>query len=156
MQNLYSENDLRGIEDQLKKRYILIGVILAVLLGVIIWSFIARIQWLSVVSLFLLGAVAVFTFDLFCLPLRRYKKLIVSALSGRTHTDTLEYECAEPDLSMVDGVSCRTLLFLGAPDKHGTREQRYYWDAEIPLPAFEAGAQILIRYTGKNIIGYQL
>ena len=50
----------------------------------------------------------------------------------------------------------KSLIFLGEPDKHGIREQRYYWDNELPLPAFNSGDQITIKYTGKNIIGYEL
>ena len=55
---------------------------------------------------------------------------------------------------MVDGVSCRGLIFLGEPDKHGIREQRYYWDNQLPLPAFRPGEAITLKYTGKNIIAW--
>ena len=156
MYECYSENDLQQISGQLKKRYLLLGVILAVLLVPIVISAVARIEWLTVVLVFLFFAVSVFVIDLFCLPLHRYRKLITSALTGRTHTETLEFKEAEPDASVVEGVTCRGLIFLGAPDKHGTRDQRFYWDEELPLPAFHAGDQITLKYTGRNIIGYEL
>ena len=156
MQDLYSEKDIRQITAQLKKRYLLLGCGLAVILALFIVSMIIRVEWLSMVLFFLFCAVAVFVIELFCLPLHRYKKLIVSALTGRTHTGVFEYEQAEENISVVDGVSCRGLLFLGEPDKHGTREQRYYWDCEIPLPDFRAGDQVTLKYTGRNIIGWQL
>ena len=156
MTDLYSEKDLQQISGQLKKRYLLLGCGLAVLLVPIVWSASARVEWLTVVSLFLFLAVCVFVIDQFCLPLHRYKKLIVSALTGRTHIETLEFKEAEPDTSVVDGVTCRGLIFLGAPDKHGTRDQRFYWDEELPFPAFHQGDQVTIKYTGRNIIGYQL
>ena len=156
MQDLYSEKDSEQISSQLKKRYILLGCILAVILAGFVFSLIIRVEWLSVVMFILLLAVTVFVIEMFCIPLHRYKKLIVSALYGRTHIETLEYEKAEDDTSVVDGVLCRGLLFLGSPDKHGTREQRFYWDEEIPLPAFTPGSQITLKYTGRNIIGYEL
>ena len=156
MQELYSEKDIEQISSQLKKRYILLGFILSVILAGFVVSLVIRVEWLSVVVFILFLAVAVFWIEMFCLPLHRYKKLIVSALHGRTHTETLEYEKTEDDTSVVDGVSCRGLIFLGAPDKHGTREQRFYWDREIPLPAFQSGSQVTLKYTGKNIIGYEL
>ena len=156
MKDLYSENDLFSLSSQLKKRYTLLGVILAVILGLSIYSMIIRVEWLSVVLFALLCAVAVFFIELFCLPLHRYKKLVQSALKGRTHTDTLIYDHAEAEPSLVDGVHCTGLILLGEPDKHGIREQRYYWDNELPLPAFNSGDQITIKYTGKNIIGYEL
>ena len=56
----------------------------------------------------------------------------------------------------MDGVACRSLIFLGQADKHGTREQRFYWDEEIPLPAFNPGDQVTLKYTGRTIIGYRI
>ena len=155
MQELYSEKDYQQISSQLKKRCLVLGIVLAALLAVFIVSLANRVEWLSIASLFLLCAAAIFIIDLFCLPLVRYRKLIRSALSGRTHTATLEFERLEEKTSMVDGVRCRELLFLGEPDKHGTREQRYYWDDELPLPDFHAGDQVTLKYTGANIIGWQ-
>ena len=155
MKELYCNKDLLDISSQLKKRYIILGCVLLVFLALIVWSSVIRLEWLTMVNVFLFFAVAVFVIDLFCLPLHRYKKLIVSALTGRTHTETLEFEQVEEDVSVVDGVACRGLLFLGEPDKHGTREQRYYWDMELPLPDFRAGDQVTLKYTGRNIIGYE-
>ena len=155
MRDLYSENDLLQISAQLKKRYFLLGTFLLIPLALFVWSLVIRLEWLTMVSVFLFFAAAVFVVDLFCLPLHRYKKLLSSALTGRSHTETLEYKETEADPSVVDGVTCLGLIFLGQPDKHGTREQRFYWDSEIPLPAFCAGDQVTLKYTGRNIIGYQ-
>lgn len=156
MQELYSEKDLTQISSQLKKRYIVLGCVLAVILAGFVASMIVRIEWLSMVLFILLFAAAVFGIEMFCMPLHRYKKLIASALRGRTHTETLEYEKTEEDSSVVDGVPCRGLIFLGSPDKHGIREQRFYWDEQLPLPAFTPGSQVTLKYTGRNIIGYEL
>ena len=156
MQDLYSEKDIQQISAQLKKRYILMGCVMAVFLAVFIVSMIIRVEWLSMVSLILFCATAVFVTEMFCVPLHRYKKLITSALTGRTHTETMEYEKTEEDPSVVDGVLCRGMIFLGAPDKHGTREQRFYWDAELPLPAFTPGNRVTLKYPGRNIIGYEV
>ncbi|MBQ6288112.1 MAG: hypothetical protein IJK71_02590 [Clostridia bacterium] len=156
MKDLYSENDLLSLSSQLKKRYTLLGVILAVIMGLFVYSMIIRVEWLSVVLFALFCSVAIFFIELFCMPLHRYKKLIQSALKGRTHTETLVYDHEEAEPSLVDGVLCSGLILLGEPDKHGIREHRYYWDKEIPCPAFNSGDQITIKYTGKNIIGYEL
>ena len=155
MRDLYSEKDLQQLSAQLKKRYLALGAVMAVFLAAFIVSMIYRVEWLSIVMFILFFAVAVFVVEMFCLPLHRYKKLIASALTGRTHTETLEYEKTEEDSSVVDGVRCRGMIFLGSPDKHGAREQRFYWDEELPLPAFTPGDQITIKYTGRNIIGYE-
>ena len=156
MKDLYTDKDLLAISAQLKKRYILLGCGLAVFLALFIFSMVIRLEWLSMVSVFLFCSLAVFVIEMFCLPLHRYKKLINAALTGRSHVETLEYKETEAETSVVDGVTCLGLIFLGAPDKHGTREQRFYWDREIPLPAFNPGDQVTLKYTGRNIIGYEI
>jgi hypothetical protein len=156
MTDLYTDKDLLAISAQLKKRYILLGCGLAVFLALFIFSMVIRLEWLSMVSVFLFCSLAVFVIEMFCLPLHRYKKLINAALTGRSHVETLEYKETEAETSVVDGVTCLGLIFLGAPDKHGTREQRFYWDREIPLPAFNPGDQVTLKYTGRNIIGYEI
>ena len=153
MNELYSEKDIGHISGQLKKRWLLISAVLVVFLAVFAISMVLRAQWLTMLSVFLFGSFAVFAIDLFCLPLIRYRKLLVSALTGRTHTGVFEFEKQEPEDSMVDGVSCHGLLFLGEPDKHGIREQRFYWDAGLPVPDFRPGEEVTLKYTGKNIVG---
>ena len=155
MKELYTNKDLENISSQLKKRYLALGCVLAVILAVFIFSMTIRLEWLSIVSFILFCAAAIFVVEMFCVPLHRYKKLVISALGGRTHTETLEYEKTEEDPSLVDGIPCLGMIFLGEPDKHGAREQRFYWDRELPVPAFNPGDRITIKYTGRNIIGYQ-
>ena len=155
MNELYSEKDYEQISSRLKKRYLLLGCMLAVILAGFIVSLVIRTEWLSIALFILLFSAAVFVIEMFCLPLHRYKKLITSALAGRTHIETLEYKEAESDLSVVEGVRCRGLIFLGNPDRHGIREQRFYWDEELPLPAFTPGTQVTLKYTGRTIIGYE-
>ena len=155
MHDLYSENDLLQISSQLKKRWFLLGIGLAVILAVFIWSLTARTEWLSVVSFFLFCVLSIFVIEMLCLPLHRYKKLLTAALTGRNHTETMVFDHQEEETSVVDGVACRVLIFLGKPDKHGTKEQQFYWDSEVPLPAFNPGDEVTLKYTGRNIIGYQ-
>ena len=153
MQDLYSKNDLQQLSGQLKKRYLLLGCVMAALLAGFVVSMIIRVEWLSIVLIILFFSVAVFVIELFCIPLHRYKKLIVSALTGRTHVETLEYEKTEADTSVVDGVLCRGLIFLGSPDKHGTREQRFYWDEEFPLPAFTPAIRLHLSTRAATSLG---
>mgnify|MGYP006896848741 CR=1 FL=1 len=154
MTELYSEKDINQINAQRKKRYTIIFIVFAIIIALVIWSFIVRIEWLSMVSVFLAGVTLVFGIDLFCLPLHRYRKLMTSALTGRTHLGTFEFKETESEISNVDGIPCKSLIFLGDPDKHGSREQCFYWDQEHPLPDFKAGDQITLKYTGRNIIAW--
>ena len=126
MQTLYSEKDLQDLGGQLRRRFLVVGLAAALFLAVAVWSFIRRIEWLSVAGTILCGFVLVFGIDLFCLPLIRYRSLVASALRGRKHTETFEYGETEPDLSRVDGISCRSILVLGEADKHGTRAHKRF------------------------------
>ena len=155
MHDLYSEKDLQDLGGQIRRRFLVVGILAALCLAVVVWSFIRRIEWLSVAGTILCGFIAVFGVDLFCLPLIRYRALVNSALHGRKHTETFEFSETEPDLSRVDGISCRSILVLGEADKHGVREQRFYWDAEHPVPGFLPGQSLTLTYTGRFVIAYE-
>ena len=55
MTELYSEKDIEQISAQLKKRYTIICIVLALLLALIVISIFPRIQWLTMVAVFLFG-----------------------------------------------------------------------------------------------------
>ena len=152
MKDLYTAEMLESLNRKLKKRWILAGIISALLLAGFVWSVAVRVEWLSVVLSVLLSVFLIFFIEMFCRPLLDYRKLVVSALAGRSHDRDMEYVRTEPDSSSVDGISCRSLIFLGDPDKHGSREMLLYWDEEIPLPALQEGKTYTVRFTGRNII----
>ena len=152
MKDLYTAEMLESLNGTLKKRWILVGIVSALLLVGFVWSAAVRVEWLSVVLVVLIGGFLIFYIEMFCRPLLDYRKLMVSALSGRSHDRDMEYVRTEPDSSSVDGVSCRSLIFLGDADKHGSREMLLYWDEGIPLPALQEGKTYSVRYTGRNII----
>ena len=152
MKDLYTAEMLESLNRKLKKRWILAGIISALLLAGFVWSVAVRVEWLSVVLIVLLSVFLIFFIEMFCRPLLDYRKLVVSALAGRSHDRDMEYVRTEPDSSSVDGISCRSLIFLGDPDKHGSREMLLYWDEEIPLPALQEGKTYTVRFTGRNII----
>ena len=151
--NLYTDEMLSEINSRLKSRWIVLAAVVLPLLAVFIISLVQRTKWLSMVSAVAMGMFAIFWIDLFCVPWLRYRKLVTEALGGRSHTETLEFSRMEPDPCMVDGVPCRSLIFLGKPDKHGSREQLFYLDRNLPVPELEEGKSYAIKYTGRMIIG---
>lgn len=155
MCELYREEDLSLLRSRIRNRLLVLGIPVLALLAVLVYSCVRRIEWLTVLSVALLCFLLIFCIDLFILPLRAYERMIRAALTGRRHEENFVFSHAEPEISEVDGVPCRSLIFLGKPDKHGTRDQLFYWDRELPLPAFSEGETVSLRYTGKNIIAYQ-
>ncbi len=154
MKELYTDADWQHIQAQLRRRLYTILAVAALFLAAAVFTFIRRTEIPTVILVILAGAVLIFGLEMFWLPVHRYEVLVRSARKGRTHTETLIFDHIEPEVSLVDGVSCTSLVFLGSPDKHGTREQLYYWDREIPLPAFTPGRSYEISYTGKNIVAW--
>ena len=153
MRDLYGQADLDQIQGQINKRFLWIGILSLLCVGLIVFSAIRRMEWLTVAAVILWGGALIFIYDLLLKPLLSYRRLLHSALSGRTHTEVMEYARTETDESLVDGVRCLGLVFLGEPDKHGTREQLLYWDREKQLPALVEGRSMEVKYTGKMIIG---
>ena len=151
--DLYTGEMLAEINRRLSSRWIVLAAVVVPLLTVLVVSMVQLTKWLSMVSVILAGFFSIFWIDVFCVPRLRYRKLVVSALEGRSHTETLEFARMEPDPCMVDGVSCRSLIFLGKPDKHGSREQLFYLDRNLPVPELEPGRSYTVRYTGRTIIG---
>ena len=151
--DLYTEEMLAEINGRLKNRWIVLAAVTVPLLAVLVVSVIQRVKWVSMASAVAIGVFAIFWIDLFCVPRLRYRKLVTEALTGRSHVETLEFSHLEPDPCMVDGVSCRSLIFLGKPDKHGSREQLFYLDEKLPLPELEAGRSYAVKYTGRTITG---
>ena len=153
MQELYSEQALNAVSRKVNRRLAILCAALLVLLAVFVMAMITRTMWLAMVSACVAGCFAIFYLDLFCMPLIRYRRLVRSALSGRDHTKDLEFARVEPDLSSVEGVPCRSFIFLGEADKHGSREILLYWDNELPLPDLTPGETVTVKYTDKYIIG---
>lgn len=151
--DLYSPAILSDISGRLNRRWLVLAVVALPLLALFIFSMISRIRWLSMVSAVVLGFFAVFWIDLFVIPALRYRNLVRNALTGRAHVKTLEFARMDPDPCQVDGVSCRSLIFLGEPDRHGSREQLLYLDRAVPLPDLQPGQSYAVRFSGRTITG---
>ena len=67
MKELYSAEMLASLSGKLKKRWILVGVISALLLAAFVWSVVIRVEWLSIVLLALLGVFLIFFIEMFLL-----------------------------------------------------------------------------------------
>ena len=60
---------LKSLDGKLKKRWILTGVVSALLLVAFVWSVVIRVEWLSILLLALLGVFLIFFIEMFCRPL---------------------------------------------------------------------------------------
>ena len=150
---LYSDESLAAVQQKLNRRLAVLYAVLCAGLAVFVWLAVIRAEIPAIVAFCVTGCFLIFWLNMFCMPLVKYRRLIRTALHGRSHTRTLEFAGVEPEESVIDGVVYRSLLFLGEPDKHGTREQQLYWDRELPLPDFQPGQQVTLQITDRMIIG---
>lgn len=152
---LYTEQDLQEIQGQEKRRLTAVIPFWILFTVLTVISMIFRLEWLTMVSLCLLAATTIFWLDFIFLPLKRYERHLRSALHGkRFHDEHYTFSAIEPDLSVVDGVTYRSIIVLGDADRHGIRERMYYWDKEKEIPDFQEGSDITLRYYDKMIIGW--
>ncbi len=155
MNELYTEQELSEIRARLKKRGLILTAVSAVLFAGIVTFFILRLEVPAVIFVILLGTMLIFCYDLFCRPLRRYARHIDSALHGRTHEQEFVFSQATENHSLIDGIACRDLIFLGEPDKHGQMDCLFYWDEAKDIPAFCEGQNVKLKYYDKFIVGWQ-
>lgn len=162
MHSLYSEQDLLSLNGQIRRRRIVFLAVFLVLLALIVLAVLQddgkqnRPELLVSVLVIFTGCFAVFFYDLMLRPLRSYFLHVDRALHGRSHEEGFVFDRINDDVSLVDGVAYRDLIFLGEPDKHGDRERMFYWDSELPLPAFEKGQQVFLHYYDRFITGYRV
>ena len=162
MQSLYTEQNLADLKKQIRKRLILLFILLAAALILTASTLLMddhrenRPEIYTTLAVVLSGCAVIFIYDLLIHPLRAYARHIDTSLHGRSHEITVVFDHLNAEDSVVEGVTFRDLIFLGEPDKHGTRERMFYWDLELPLPEFTQGQQITLRYYDRFITAYQL
>jgi len=162
MHSLYNEQVLLSLNGQICRRRIVLGAVSLVLLALIVLAVLQddgkqnRPELLVSVLVIFTGCFAIFFHDLMIRPLRSYFHHVDRALHGRSHEADFIFDRLSEDVSLVEGVAYRDLIFLGEPDKHGDRERMFYWDSELPLPAFEKGQQVSLHYYDRFITGYRV
>ena len=103
MVSLYTDQHRQAVRTQLSRRAVPLGIFSAVLLGVVVWSLIERQQAVTIAAVILLGAGLIFACDVFLKPLWQYSRFLSSALTGRSHTDSLVCVLPQPGLSRHSG-----------------------------------------------------
>ena len=152
---MYSMNDVIGLNRQLRARTLLWLIPEALLLAGIIVSFIVRIQWQTALLSFFLGAVILFSLSLFILPVKHYRDFLLAALQGKTSRFTMAFKAFEETAVMMEGVRFYPLLMKVDSPKEGLDERRFFWDANLPRPAWHQGDHITLHSHEKMVISWE-
>ncbi len=162
MISLYTEEQLQALKAQIRRRLLLVGLLFLLFLALFIITLILddhkqnRPELWTTLIVILGGGAMIFCYDLLLRPLLSYRRHMEAALHGRCHETKVVYDHQNSEISVIESVPYQDLIFLGEADKHGDREQMFYWDTEFPSPPFVPGQEVTLRYFDRFIIAYQI
>ena len=141
---IYSEQDYSAINEQIRRRSLLMGIPCALLLATLVASFIVRLEWLTATCTILIGAILIAGYDLFLKPLVCYRRFLDNVLHGRTHETILPFVSIGEDINLVDGVPCRALSCQDIDGKGRPYDRLFYFDCAKTFPSFDEGQHVCI------------
>lgn len=148
---MYTEQDLLSVHAQRKRRWLALGIPLAVLLAVIVVSLIFRVEWLTIAATLVGGVLLISGYDLLIKPLSDYAKHVDNMLHGRRREIDLAFANYSEDISLVDGVRYHAMTATDYDEKGKPYERLFYFDAEKEFPGFTAGEMLHIVFHDKEI-----
>ncbi len=136
---IYTEADYNAIRQQMKKRWTILMIPIAVLMAVLVYSLIIRVEWLSSAATIVIGVILIAGYDFAIKPLRCYARHLDNALRGRTRECDLPFVSLSENVDVVDGVRFRQLLCADVDAKGRPYDRLFYFDAEKEFPAAKPG-----------------
>jgi hypothetical protein len=153
---MYTIQDVISLSRQLRMRTLLWLIPEALLLACVVVSFILRIQWLTSLISFSLGVVILFSLNMFILPLKHYKDFLLVALHGKTSRSTAAFAAFEEGAVMREGVRFYPLIMQVDTPREGLDERRYFWDANLPKPAWQKGDRITLLSHESMVVSWEV
>ncbi len=154
-QPLYHESDLNAINQQIRKRWMVLLIPCTLLLIVLAVSFIIRLEWLTTASTILIGILLIAGYDLAIKPLDKYQRHLNNCLHGRTRECDLPFIRLSENIDLVDGVNFRQLLCADTDGKGRPYERLFYFDAQKDFPAAQEGDMLHIVHHDLNVADVQ-
>lgn len=143
---IYSPEDVRAIREQIRMRWLAVGIPCVLLLAVLVFSLVKRVEAVTTISTILIGAILIFCWDMFLKPLCCYRKYLQNVLYGRTHEVELPFVALSEDVNVVDGVPCRAMTCMDSDAKGRPYERLFYFDALKTFPDFQPGETVRVTH----------
>ncbi len=150
---MYRKEDAEALKRQLRRRTLCWLLPEAALLFGVAWSFVRRIAWLTPLMTSLLGAVILFSLTVCLLPLRRYAAFVSGALAGRSRRSVVTFDSREEAAVLREGVRIYPVHAQGG-GRAEYQERLFYWDANLPPPAWQAGERLALLTHERFIVGW--
>lgn len=141
---LYQEKDYTDLCQQRKKRWILLSIPFALLAALMIVGVCTRNIVLTNIGTIGAGAVLIAGYDFFIKPLSCYIRHLQNALHGRVREVELPFEAISEDVSLVDGVACRSVTCRDYDAKGRPYDRLFYFDSLKEFPHFKQGEVVRV------------
>lgn len=149
---MYHQEDLKRINDQIKKRFIVLAVVSVLLLCGLVASLVVRWEWLTVLVTIALGSALLIGIDLFLRPLLKYRAHLRVAAGDSTRIMEGTFISHSPEESMIDGVRCTSFLVEEQEAEGEPCQRLFYYDAELVFPSLQAGDRVRVRYYDRTVV----
>ena len=149
---VYRQEDYADISAQLKKRWIAVATPAALLLVCVGISF--GLRWpQTVTALLTIAAIFlfIFCFAMFISPVIAYRRHIDHALHGKTHDTEGVFVEMEPDAVVREGLRLYPMTINVGAGIRDDGDRLFYFDANLPLPAWQIGESITVTAHDKAI-----
>lgn len=152
---MYGPKDISDIKKQRNRRILIWLLPEATLLALVVLSFLRRCEWLTTALFALLGWVVFFSLSLYILPLARYQKHLERAVHGRQRVSTLSFKSSSGEPVLREGVAFLPLLLSAGSPQEAMDDRQLYWDANLPLPAWQPGDKLILHSHEKAITRWE-
>ena len=155
VQEFYSENDLPQNAEQMKRVYVVTGLISAPFLVALAASLVWRAEWLTIFITVIWGAGLLFFWDMKIEPVRAYRKHLKGLMSGLRRSAEGRVVSLSEDGSFKDNVYFDTLIINVDPKMDPEGERLFYVDKCKPRPALTEGDFARVTSNGNFLTSWE-
>lgn len=152
---MYTENSLQDINRQFTRRVAAFSVPAVLLLAAIVMSLVYRKELATELLFIALGALAIFAWGMFLSPVHAYRKHVKSLLRGRNRDNTGVFKGFDAQHVDKDGVQFVPFLINVGRTQDERDDRLFYFDANLPLPAWQEGDLITITSQDKAVVSWE-
>ena len=148
---MYTEQDYTDICNQLKRRWLALGIPAVLLFMAVIVSFVLRIRWLTIVLSVLLGAFCIFSYGMLLSPVIAYRRHLDEVLHGKVRSTTGVFKEMENQPVMRDGVRYYPMMISVGDMENPEDDRLFYYDANLPRPDWKMGETLTVTAHDKSL-----
>ncbi|MBR3739028.1 MAG: hypothetical protein IKN04_01040 [Clostridia bacterium] len=148
---MYTEQDYTDICNQLKRRWLALGIPAVLLFMAVIVSFVLRIRWLTIVLSVLQGAFCIFSYGMLLSPVIAYRRHLDEVLHGKVRSTTGVFKEMENQPVMRDGVRYYPMMISVGDMENPEDDRLFYYDANLPRPDWKMGETLTVTAHDKSL-----